>query len=102
MSNTTVTTTDIPKLTHDPSTYAGWRAAIEVALQLADCWNAALGLDREPNRARWINRAPGATGTVTARNVRAGWAMPEVSETVSGNAMTAEEKKEWEKAEEGE
>ena len=98
MSNTTVTTTDIiPKLTHDPSTYAGWRAAIEVALQLADCWNAALGLDREPNRARWINRAPGATGTVTARNARAGSAMPEVSETVSGNAMTAEEKKEWEK-----
>ena len=42
MSNTTVTTTDIPKLTHDPSTYAGWRAAIEVALQLADCWNARL------------------------------------------------------------
>jgi len=97
MSNTTVTTTDIPKLTHDPSTYAGWRAAIEVALQLADCWNAALGLDREPNRARWIDRAPGATGTVTARNARAGSAMPEVSETVSGNAMTAEEKKEWEK-----
>jgi hypothetical protein len=27
---------DIPKLTHDPSTYAGWRAAIEVALQLVD------------------------------------------------------------------
>jgi hypothetical protein len=23
-------------------------------LQLADCWNAALGLDREPNRARRI------------------------------------------------
>jgi hypothetical protein len=55
MSTTSVTTTNIPKLTHDPSTYAGWRTAIEVALQLADSWNAALGLDAEPNRARWIN-----------------------------------------------
>jgi hypothetical protein len=97
MSNTTVTTTDIPKLMHDPSTYAGWRAAVEVALQLADCWNAALGLDREPNGARWMNQAPGATGTVTTRNARAGSAVPEVSETLSGHAMTAEEKKEWEK-----
>ena len=78
MSTTSVTTTNIPKLTHDPSTYAGWRTAIEVALQLADSWNAALGLDAEPNRARWINRAPGATGTVLARNARAGSAMPEV------------------------
>jgi hypothetical protein len=34
---------------------------------------------------------------VTARNARAASAMPEVSETVSGNAMAAEEKKEWEK-----
>jgi hypothetical protein len=97
MSNTTVTTTDISKLMDDPSTYAGWRAAIEVAWQLADCWNAALGLDREPNGARWMNQAPGATGTVTARNARAGSAMPEVSETLSAHAMTAEEKKEWEK-----
>jgi hypothetical protein len=96
MSTTSVTTT-IPKLTHDPSTYAGWRTAIEVALQLADSWNAALGLDAEPNRASWINRAPGATGTVLARNARAGSAMPEGSETTSGNAMTADEKKEWEK-----
>jgi hypothetical protein len=96
MSNTTVTTTDISKLMDDPSTYAGWRAAIEVALQLADCWNAALGLDREPNGARWMNQAPGATGTVTARNARAGSAMLEVSETLSAHAMTAEEKKEWE------
>ncbi|GFZ44321.1 hypothetical protein JCM24511_02043 [Saitozyma sp. JCM 24511] len=97
MSTTSVTTTNIPKLTHDPSTYAGWRTAIEVALQLADSWNAALGLDAEPNRARWINRAPGATGTVLVRNARAGSAMPEVSETTSGNAMTADERKEWEK-----
>jgi hypothetical protein len=97
MSTTSVTTTNIPKLTHDPSTYAGWRTAIEVALQLADSWNAALGLDAEPNRARWINRAPGATGTVLARNARAGSAMPEASETTSGNAMTADERKEWEK-----
>jgi hypothetical protein len=95
MSTTSVTTTNIPKLTHHPSTYAGWRTAIEVALQLADSWNA--GLDAEPNRARWINRAPGATGTVLARNTRAGPAMPEASETTSGNAMTAEERKEWEK-----
>jgi hypothetical protein len=89
MSTTCVTTTNIPKLTHDPSTYAGWRTAIEVALQL--------GLDAEPNRARWINRAPGATGTVVARNARAGSAMPEASEMALGNAMTAEERKEWEK-----
>jgi hypothetical protein len=46
MSTTSVTTTNIPKLTHHPSTYAGWRTAIEVALQLADSWNA--GLDAEP------------------------------------------------------
>jgi hypothetical protein len=95
MSTTSVTTTNIPKLTHHPSTYAGWRTAIEVALQLADSWNA--GLDAEPNRARWINRAPGATGTVLARNTRAGPAMPEASKTTSGNAMTAEERKEWKK-----
>jgi hypothetical protein len=37
MSTTFFATTNIPKLTHDPSTYAGWRAAIEVALQLVDC-----------------------------------------------------------------
>jgi hypothetical protein len=97
MSTTSVTTTNIPKLTHDPSIYAGWRTASEVALQLADSWNAALGLDAEPNRARWINRARGATGTVLARNARAGSAMPEASETTSGNAMTADEREEWEK-----
>ena len=97
MPTTSVTTTNIPKLTHDPSTYAGWRTAIEIALQLADSWNAALGLDAEPNRARWINRAPGATGTVLARNARAGSEMPEASETTSGNAMTADERKEWQK-----
>jgi hypothetical protein len=89
MSMTSVTTTNIPKLTHDPSTYASWRTTIEVALQLADSRNAALRLDAEPNRARWINRAPGATGTVLARNARAG--------SAPGNAMTAEERKEWEK-----
>jgi hypothetical protein len=97
MSTTCVPTTNIPKLTHDPSIYEGWRTAIEVALQLADSWNAALGLDAKPNRARWINRAPGATGTVVARNARAGSAMPEASEMALGNAMTAEERKEWEK-----
>jgi hypothetical protein len=97
MSTTSVTTTNIPKLTHDPSTYAGWRMAIEVALQLADSWNAALGLDAEPNRARWINRASGATGTVLRKNTRAGSAMPAASETTSGNAMTADGRKEWEK-----
>jgi hypothetical protein len=55
------------------------------------------GGSMQPNRARWINRAPESTGTVTARNARAGSAMPEASETTSGNAMTAEETKEWEK-----
>ncbi|RSH82928.1 hypothetical protein EHS25_005918 [Saitozyma podzolica] len=69
MSTTSITTTNIPKLTHDPSAYAGWRT---------------------------INRAPGATGTVLARNARAGSAMPEASETASGNAMTTDERKEWE------
>jgi hypothetical protein len=97
MSTTSVTTTNIPKLTHDPATYAGWRAAIEVALLLADCWNAALGLHAEPNRVRWIDRAPGATGTVQSRNARTGSALPEASETTSGNAMTVEERKEWAK-----
>jgi hypothetical protein len=99
MSPTSVTTTNIPKLTHEPSTYAGWRTAIEVALQLADSWNAALGLDAEPNRVRYINRAPGATGMLLARNARAGSAMPEAAETTSGKVMvmTAEERKEWEK-----
>jgi hypothetical protein len=44
-----------------------------------------------------MNRAPGATGTVLAKNAGAGSAMPEASETTSGDAMTAEERKEWEK-----
>jgi hypothetical protein len=66
---------------------------IEVAWQLTDCWNAAL----EPNQAWWLDRAPGATGTVTARNGGAVSALPEVAETVSGIAVAAQRKKEWEK-----
>lgn len=38
------------KLTQDFSTYAGWRAAIEVALQLADSRKAAWRWDTMPAR----------------------------------------------------
>lgn len=41
---------DITKLTQDFSTYAGWRAAIEVALQLADSRNGAWRWDTMPAR----------------------------------------------------
>ncbi|RSH85388.1 hypothetical protein EHS25_004784 [Saitozyma podzolica] len=80
MLNTSVTTTDIPN-THVPSTYAAWPPAIEVALQVPDCRKVALGLDHDSTRARWIKRAPGAAGTVTARHAQPGPTLPEVSET---------------------
>jgi hypothetical protein len=98
-----------PELTHDPSTYAGWRSVIGVALQLADCWNAALGLDFEPTSARWMDRvieqrettaeetsATSTEATTTeARNVRAGSTMPSAEETESLVPMLSEQRKEW-------
>lgn len=85
------------------------RSAIEVALQLADYWNAALGIDGEPTRARWIDRgterreitaeetsATSTEATITeARNVRAGSTMLSAEETESLVPMLSEQGKEW-------
>jgi hypothetical protein len=93
--------TDIPKLTNNPSTFVGWRMAIETALQLADAWNAALGLDAEPDRARFILQgvtpAPASPPTTQQRTVRSDSVLPEAMETPDGAAMTAEWGGEWEK-----
>jgi hypothetical protein len=97
MSATRVSLPEIPKLSHNPSSYAPWRASIEVNLQLTDCWNAVLGLDLEPTRARYANRITAEPPHVDDRNVRAGSVAPDATETTTGVAMTSEEKREWER-----
>ena len=84
MSASRINLDAIPKLSHDPSSYAPWRAAVEVALQLGDCWNAALGLDLEPGGV-----------AIRERRTRAGSVMPAGSE--AGGVMTGENKKDWER-----
>jgi hypothetical protein len=61
MSETAITTDEIPKLSHGPSPFALRRSAIEIALLAADSWNAALGLDIEPNRSSWRRTVPATT-----------------------------------------
>jgi hypothetical protein len=66
MSNTSkLSITDIPKLSYDPTSYARWRSEVEILLQLSDCWNAALGQDAEPYRARTILSASEAASTIS-------------------------------------
>ena len=84
---------NIPKLPNVSASYPLWRAAIDVALQMNDCWEAVLGIDGEPGRVEWeaavpvstpgltpLVATPGMTPTaielVQARNVRAASARP--------------------------
>ena len=84
---------ELPKLTHDPSSYSPWKREVQVALQYVRCWNTVLGTDTEPARANWAT----ASGTAaTARNVRAGSTQPTSTETVTGTGMTEDERKRWE------
>ncbi len=64
MSVSKISLNDVPKLSHDPSSYAPWRTTIEVSLQLADCWNSVLGVDLEPGRAVYATATHGLDGGI--------------------------------------
>jgi len=100
MSVSKISLNDVPKLSHDPSSYAPWRTTIEVSLQLADCWNSVLGVDLEPGRAVYATATHGLDGgiiTQPTRNVRAGSMQPGALETGTNLPLTSDVRKDWER-----
>ena len=100
MSVSRISLNDVPKLSHDPSSYAPWRTTIEVSLQLADCWNSVLGVDLEPGRAVYATATHGPDGgiiTQPTRNVRAGSMQPGALETGTNLPLTSDVRKDWER-----
>ena len=100
MSVSRISLNDVPKLSHDPSSYAPWRTTIEVSLQLADCWNSVLGVDLEPGRAVYATATHGLDGgiiTQPTRNVRAGSMQPGALETGTNLPLTSDVRKDWER-----
>jgi hypothetical protein len=45
---------ELPKLTHEPSSYAPWKKEVQIALQYVRCWNTVLGTDPEPAREQYV------------------------------------------------
>ncbi|RXK41489.1 hypothetical protein M231_01197 [Tremella mesenterica] len=121
--STKISFENLPKLSYDPSTYASWRKAIEVYLQIGDVWNVVSGnVTTRTSRATMTHQnslsypefnetrsvkdrtvtgndtEPGRVG-VRPDTERAG-SVPPITPTegqVVGRRITGEELKEWEK-----
>ena len=103
-----ISLSDVPKLTHDPSSYASWRQKVSDLLRGSDCWNVVTGDEVEPHRGDTVKTAvmSGAedrTGTqgfedrMFIRSARAGSACPDENTSISRELLDIDEKNEWER-----
>ncbi|RXK35557.1 hypothetical protein M231_07189 [Tremella mesenterica] len=86
--STQISFENLPKLSYNPSTYASWRKAIKVYLQIGDVWNVVSGNDTKPGR-EGVRPATERAGSVPPTVLIEG--------QVVGRRITGEELKEWEK-----
>ena len=101
MSNKSISVKDAPKLTNRPMSFLPWKNGVEIILQMSGCLNAVTGADQEPGRRGHlpvVTEVAGQPPTLSvSRSIRAGSVPPVAIESITGQALEGELKKDWDR-----